>query len=319
MRFEFRYFQLGLGKIYLTCLRLLKVCTVSILDVEKQASIALGGNSMARLKIGSRIAVVSMMSFFGSLGFQSFAVAADTVSCISKGAVRCMCPASMIVQCADGRQGFIGNAESVSSVVVTYRSESGVQKTITLNNPAGKARDFYAAKYNEEVKAALQKAGVTFNENDQVDLKSITVSKSAKLYDDPKMEKEVSKNDAQPTSDEMPSSCNYQGYQRIVGIPETKFQKTCVSWTSCSYKDGKNVVGALACSAPTGACPQDALDCASDEKTPAIEPEVLEKLVCSKKDGTSIPGCKMAGTPARLSGSPQDTTSESSTNTGLAR
>src|SRR6185312_501203 len=97
-----------------------------------------------------------------SLG-ASFAFAAAT-TCQIQDAVRCLCAASLKVNCDNGTEGYINNTTAISSITLKTVDDVGIEKTITLQNPPGKVADYYSAKDNPWVKSQLAAQGVQFKE-----------------------------------------------------------------------------------------------------------------------------------------------------------
>jgi hypothetical protein len=111
--------------------------------------------------------------------------AAQVRVCSIVGAVRCPCAASMIVKCGND-EGFIDDKEPVISATISYVGRDGSRQLLEIESPKSTARDFYVARYCDEVAAALREKGVDVEKADAQTV-AITVSESAKLYEDPNM------------------------------------------------------------------------------------------------------------------------------------
>jgi hypothetical protein len=189
------------------------------------------------------------------------AFAAD-LTCEITGAVRCLCPASMSVDCGSV-SGFVDDKEPVKSVTIAYRTETGESGTLVLTNPKGTARDFYAADYNDEVKAALRKKGIDA-EKANVSGKSIVIASTAKIYADPDKKETVSGGSGGGSG---VSDCSWVTRPQVIQAKGcgTAF---CIGQASCrgaegtvackAKADGKNCGTAQACAEDPDVVPVDA-------------------------------------------------------------
>lgn len=97
-----------------------------------------------------------------------------SISCKLKDAVRCLCPASLTVDCDKGFTGFIANDEKPQSIVVSvYDKEKGTAKEVTLENPPEGIRSYYAGIDSDAwITRQLGDKGITITSNTQLNVTS---------------------------------------------------------------------------------------------------------------------------------------------------
>ena len=137
---------------------------------------------------------------------------AGDLSCEIQAVAKCLCPASMTLDCGSVK-GYVDNDEPVKSVVIAYRTASGKKGTLLLQNPKSTAMELYAAKSNAEVKAALRTKGVD-PATTEADVQLLTLDGSAKIYEDPYKKQLASSSDAGEGSRH--SGCVWVGLPQVV-------------------------------------------------------------------------------------------------------
>lgn len=97
-----------------------------------------------------------LLNFFLSL---SLPFASADVACELKSATRCLCSHSLRVSCPTN-EGYIDNKTPITKLTLRVIDDLGGSKEITLANPPGTVREYYAAEYSDWVKAQLKASGV---------------------------------------------------------------------------------------------------------------------------------------------------------------
>ncbi len=109
---------------------------------------------------------------------------AEDVTCTIKSVARCACPASMSVACPHA-SGYIANEQKVKSATFLFVSASGKERTLVIANPREGIRNYYAAQYNDEVRAEIARLGLRLGDGDRVSLQSFVSDSKPRLYRDP--------------------------------------------------------------------------------------------------------------------------------------
>jgi len=203
------------------------------------------------------------------------AVYAGNKTCTIESVVRCMCPASMFVDCGTDGSGNLKNDEKVKSVkLAIVDKNTGTKRYITLNEADlsnFKARDFYGANYSKELRGL---AGA--KDKEEISADNLVMDSGVKLYEDTNGTVEVGAKASSSSSncsyvDDFPQIANYSG--------ACGGKKICVARIQCKDLGGAPYIGIAACPASKGSCPS-ATDCAADQ------------LVSTEKD----PGLSAVGT-----------------------
>lgn len=191
---------------------------------------------------------------------------AQAVDCTPAGVVRCLCAASMDLQCEDGSSGWVLNEEKVSSIRVTvFDPSTGRSSAYQLDNPPKGVRSYSGgADKDSWVLSNLKKQGVTLKSGARVDLTKVSFSAKPKLFKD---------NDGKTPIDEIPPQASkYEGVQcdydrdPVMLSGSSCNENLCAGSATCT-QDGVPLGSglALACRAlGNGQCPT-AMDCVNDE------------------------------------------------------
>lgn len=214
---------------------------------------------------------------------------ADDMTCASKGAVRCPCPASMLVSCPgyDGSK-YIGNDQKIKSVTIRVKLKTGETKSVVIENPKDGIRSYYAAQYNEEAKEAARKAGIKEGDVDFMSLDTFVADSDITLYEDagPSFGGGL---DNVPVARRSGTSsgekCIYESKPALVTAKGCGAQKICVGLIKCN--DGmKGQVGCLAKGAAGTECPS-ADACVADPDVVFGEPSKVQVGGGPKSSGSS--------------------------------
>jgi hypothetical protein len=118
--------------------------------------------------------------------FSTISWAAE-LKCGLQGAVRCLCPASMSIDCGNGIAGYVDNEERPKALIVSvFDKSTGSAREITLPNPPNGVRSYYAGLERDEwLRSRLSKQNVTFNANTDIQVTSATFPDSLTLFQDP--------------------------------------------------------------------------------------------------------------------------------------
>jgi hypothetical protein len=215
---------------------------------------------------------------FTILGIMTTEAFAADMKCEITGAVRCPCPASMSVICGT-TSGYVDNKEPVRSVAITYRTEDGRKGTVTLTNPKGTARDFYAAKSNDEVVAALRKNHVDPGKA-EIEAKSILISSSASIYDDPDKHSLASGTSTSGGDAPKQAACTWVSKPYVIAVAGCG-SAICSGTVNCG---GAETVAACKAGADGKSC-GTAQKCAEDQDVTPVDP-----LFVTVGDGTTSKG-----------------------------
>lgn len=123
---------------------------------------------------------------FVMLALASAPLHADEI-CAIQAAVRCSCPASMVVTCQSGRQGFVDDAQLARSITISVtNTATGDVQTVVLNDPPSGIRSYYA-NLNEDpwIVAQLGAQGLTNLNGLILNVKSIRFGDEVVLYASP--------------------------------------------------------------------------------------------------------------------------------------
>jgi hypothetical protein len=124
--------------------------------------------------------------FFALVMTASFGAKADsTVSCQVMSVARCICAASIYVDCQGLGQGFIADATKATSI--TFANEENSQH-VSLAKPKEILRNYYAPSETSEIKKLAKKAGIKNFQS--LMMISVEVPSTTKLYQNPEMQDE---------------------------------------------------------------------------------------------------------------------------------
>lgn len=206
-----------------------------------------------------RIKILSLLTL---AYFSNFASA--QMECDIGGVARCICPASMMVQCENGT--YNGNIKDdvkpLAIRVSVLNPDTGQNESVWLENPPGEVRQYYGNTANNPwVLRQLGDRGILVRSNTQINLTSARVGNDVTLYQDFNAQTPVNRESEVAQG----IQCGYSQNPGIASASACGSQKLCFGTASC-YENGQ-VLGHffnLSCSAlPDGECPS-ATKCAND-------------------------------------------------------
>jgi hypothetical protein len=200
--------------------------------------------------------------------------AADQKTCSVQGAVRCLCKASMTIDCGNDGRGFVINNEKVlgAKLVINNKLTGKMREVKLTENQIGHitARELYVPNYSEEIRKL-----VSANPNEEINTDTITLDSKAKLYTDSNATYEIPQNSASEMNncsfvDDVPAVATYRG--------ACGNKKICVARIQCiSEQNGGPSVSIAACPAINDNCPT-ADQCAQDQEIILQDPASMPKV-----------------------------------------
>ena len=201
-------------------------------------------------------------------------VAAAAKKCDMGHVVRCICPASMSVTCADGSFGYVNNDEIPTKVFMSVTNKTtGQVRTIELNNTDVGGRDYYASTNslleNAAIAQQIQAAGISSTDAQNLDfnLQSFEFKDSLVLIQDPNAPAPTAP--AQPTTSNSEYNCLWENDPTITKDSSCGGKGICSGAANCTKKDsGRGAEPYLLFCRPISniACPS-ANDCLLDSDT----------------------------------------------------
>jgi hypothetical protein len=212
--------------------------------------------------------------FLFVLTYSQLSFGAD-LSCSIQAAVRCICAASLMVDCGSGFSGYIANEEKPNSVVVSvYDKASGKKQDVIMNNPPEGIRSYYAGLDRDPwITRQLGDKGITINSNTQLDVTSAKFPDSLTLYSDADKKGAKSKTQAAAES-KYKYSCFYASQPSLVKSQSCN-ETVCAGTAKCWEKGQYIGQTALACKAKGTACPS-ASACAADDAVHTDTPKQVD-------------------------------------------
>lgn len=189
-------------------------------------------------------------------------MAAD-LSCSLKSAVRCLCAASLVVDCGSGFSGYIADEEKPNSIVVSvYDKTTGKKQEVVINNPPEGIRSYYGGIDSDPwIIRQLGDKGIAFTSNSQLDLISAKFPESLTLYSDANKNGAKSKTQAVEES-KYQYSCFYADEPSLLKSKSCN-ETVCAGSVKCWEKEQYIGLTTVACKANGTACPS-ASACAAD-------------------------------------------------------
>lgn len=209
------------------------------------------------------------------LTFSSVSFAAD-LSCSIKAVARCICPASMVMDCGSGFSGYIANDEKPKSITISvFDKTTGKKQDVVLDNPPQGVRSYYAGIDGDPwVIRQLGDKGIAINSKTQLDMSSARFPDTVNLYSDENKNGPKSKNSAAAEA-QFKYSCYYLHPPTVVSTPGCS-QPACASRAKC-WKDGRYLgETGIACKYKDSTCPS-ASACAADEDVLSDVPKEVGK------------------------------------------
>lgn len=186
-----------------------------------------------------------------------------SISCKLKDAVKCLCPASLTVDCGKGFTGFIANDEKPQSIVVSvYDKEKGTTKEVTLENPPEGIRSYYAGIDSDAwITRQLGDKGITITSNTQLNVTSAKFPESLTLYEDHSKIGPKNKNQVVAPS-KFKYLCYYTKEPSLIK-DDSCHNSVCSGSVNCWEQDKSIGETTVACKPVGNACPS-ASACADD-------------------------------------------------------
>lgn len=190
-------------------------------------------------------------------------------TCKVQAVAKCMCPASMILDCGKGFSGHVADDEKPKAITIAvFDGSTGQKKDIVLQNPPKDVRSYYGDLTEDSwITKQLGDRGIISTSKTQIDLVNVQFPESLTLYDkwDKTGPKQSGAGGIAATESEL--RCVYLQPPTIINSAQCN-EKVCSGTMKC-WKGAKLYgEGVGACRTKAGGCPT-ATVCANDESTTA--------------------------------------------------
>lgn len=250
-----------------------------VFTVMRELSIIKCSMIIVELGVDMKILLIALYSLFALVDLY----AESTVECDNVAMMRCMCDAPMIINCS-GLEGNVKADAPLKYVRITVKSKNGQTKEVTLQNPPGGIRNYYAAQTNEWVISQLK--NLKFGDDVTVSTNGYGLGAETPLYSDTSAKNVIGTVSSKALVNE--EQCKYVDEVPLVASYGSCSGKICSAKISCNFPDG-NFTGSALCPANTdGSCPS-ATDCALDDKIQFTDPKDVKSInVYSSESGTIL-------------------------------
>ena len=194
--------------------------------------------------------------------------ASDVVECNNIMTARCLCKAPMVMKCGS-MEGNVKSDAPLKFLKVIVKGKNGQTREVTLKNPPGGIRDYYAVSSNDWVSENIR--GLKYGDEVHVAPNGYGLDSKTPLYSDFNGSSMVGTAGGKDgnASDEM---CVFvDELPLVVEFTKGCSKKICSAKIKCKLPDGEFVGSALCPARPDGSCPT-ATECAMDEEIQFSEP-----------------------------------------------